>query len=276
MTGPLYHAIFALLLVSSVWGRALADTYELSAPPAGDPEESRPLYTPLTDLLSRETGESFVYVHPGSWFAYQDDMRSGRFQLLLDDAHFASWRITALDHAPVVRTREQATFVVIALKDGRIYSKEDLVGQTVCAKAPPDLGTLGFLAQFDGLFQIPRILETPDPLDRVQNLLTGDCAGAVLARHQYTGSKEIRGVIGQLKIITQTDTYPGLTLTAGPGVPDSLRSTIRTILLSRAGGEVTRALRERLANGSNFVEADPEDYDGLHGMLRDYPGFDTD
>lgn len=276
MTGPLYRVILALLLISSVWGRAFAETYELSAPPALDPEESRSLYTPLMELLSRETGESFVYVHPRSWFAYQDDMRAGRFQLLLDDAHFASWRVTALDHVPVVRTRGQATFVVIAMKDGRIYSKEDLVGQPVCANAPPALGTVGFLAQFNGLFQVPRILETPDPLDRVQKLLTGECAGAVLARHQYTGSKEIRGVIGQLQIITQTDSYPGLTLTAGPGVPDHLRSAIRTILLSRAGGEVTRALREHLANGNNFVEADPEDYDGLHGLLRDYPGFDTD
>lgn len=276
MTAPLYRVILALLLISSVWGRAFADTYVLSAPPVVDPEESRTLYTPLLDLLSRETGESFVHVHPGSWFSYQDDMRAGRFQLLLDAAHFASWRITALDHVPVVRTREQATFVVIAMKDGRIYSKEDLVGRPVCAKAPPDLGTLGFLAQFDGLFQVPRIVEIPDPLDRVQNLLTGECAGAILARHRYTGSKEIRGVAGQLKIITQTDTYPGLTLTAGPGIADNLRSAIRTILLSRAGGEATRALRERLANGSNFVEADPEDYDGLHGMLRDYPGFNSD
>lgn len=269
----LHRVVLALLLVLSAWGQALAETFELSAPPDLDPAESRALYTPLMDLLSRETGETFVYVHSDSWFAYQNDIRAGRFELLLDDAHIASWRIAVLDHVPLVRAREQATFVIIAIKDGRIYSKEDLVGRPVCAPAPPALGTVGFLALFDGLFQVPRILETPDPLDRVQNVLIGDCDAAMLARHQYTGSDEIRSVAGQLKIVTQTDSYPGLTLTAGPGVPDELRGEIQTILLSRAGGNATRALRDRLANGSSFIEADPGEYAELHGLLRDYPGF---
>lgn len=274
MTGLLHRVIIALLFISMFRGQAPADTFEFSAPPDLDPGESRLFYTPLMELLSRETGESFVYVYPGSWFAYQDDMRTGRFQLLLDDAHFASWRITALGDVPLVRAREQVTFVAIAIKDSRIYSKEDLVGQPVCAKAPPNLGTVAFLRKFDGPFRVPQILETPDPLDRVQNLLLGKCAGAVLARGQYLDTDEIRSVAGRLKIITQTDSYPGLTLTAGPGVPDDLRGAIQTVLLSRSGGDATRALRDRIANGSNFVEANPGDYEDLHSLLQDYPGFD--
>lgn len=263
-----------MVLLSGFQGLSLAETYEFSAPPDLGPEESRRLYAPLMQLLGSETGDSFVYVHPGSWFAYQDDMRSGRFQLLLDDAHLASWRIAALDHAPLVKARAQATYVVIAMKEGRIYSKEDLVGLPVCAQAPPALGTLGFLELFDSPFQVPRILETSDYLDRVQKVLTGECAGAVLARHRYTGSDEIRGVAGQLKIVTQTGSYPGVTLTAGTGLSESLHSAIRNVLLSRSGGEATRALRDHLANGSNFVEAEPEDYEGLDGLLEDYPGFE--
>ncbi len=263
-----------MVLLSGFQSPARAETYAFSAPPGLGPEESRRLYAPLMELLGSETGDSFVYVHPGSWFAYQEDMRSGRFQLLLDDAHLVSWRIAALDHAPLVKAREQATFVVIALKESRIYSKEDLVGRPVCAQAPPALGTLGFLELFGSPFQVPRILETPDYLDRVQKVLTGECAGAVLARHRYTASDEIRSVAGQLKIIAQTDSYPGVTLTAGPGLPESLHNAIRNVLLSRSGGEATRALRDHFADGSNFVEAEPEDYEGLDGLLEDYPGFE--
>ncbi len=269
----MYRIVPALLFALSAWGQALADTYAFSAPPGPDADESRALYAPLMDLLSRETGESFVYVHPESQFTYLRDMRAGRFQLLLDEAHFGSWRIANLGHVPMVTTRERITFVAIAMKDGRIYSREDLVGRPVCAEAPPDLGTVGFLEQYRGPFQVPQILPTPDPLDRVQRLLTGGCAGAVLARHLYTGSSEIRGVATRLKIIAQTETYPGLTLTVDPDVPESLRATIRTILLSRSGGLATRALRARYTAGGTFVEAVPDDYDGLHGMLRDYPGF---
>lgn len=274
MSETLHRFVVAILLVTSAWGQAVAEPYVFSAPPGLDAEQSRSIYAPLMNLLSRETGAPFLYAHPESWFAYQRGIRSGRFQLLLDDAHFASWRIAALNHAPVVAAREEATFVTITMKDGRIYSKEDLIGQPVCGKAPPDLGTLGFLEQFEGPFQVPQILPTPDPLDRVQNLLTGVCEAAVLARYHYTDSSEIRGVAARLKIITQTESYPGLTLTAGPGVPEDLRANIRTVLLSRAGGTAAKALRDRYANGSHFIEARPEDYDGLHGMLRDYPGFD--
>lgn len=274
MCCPLYRVILALVLASITRQAPLADTFELSAPPDLDPGESRALYAPLTDLLSRETGETFVYVHPDSWFAYQGDMRAGRYELVLDNAHFAGWRITALDHVPLVRLGERAAFVAIATKDGRIYSREDLVGQPVCARAPPALGTLGFLELFDSLFRVPRILETPDPLDRVQKLLAGECAGAVLARHRYTGSDEIRGVAGRLKIVAQTGSYPGLTLTAGPGVPEDLRRAVQAVLMSRAGGTATRPLRDRLGDGSDFVEASPRDYRQLDLLLRDYPGFD--
>lgn len=270
----MYRIVPALFVALVAWGQALADTYAFSAPPGPDAGESRSLYAPLMDLLSRETGESFLYVHPESRLAYLRDMRAGRFQLLLDDAHFASWRITVQEHVPLVTTRESITFVAIATKDGRIYSREDLVGRPVCARAPPDLGTLGILEQFHGPFRVPQILPVPDHLDRVQSLLTGRCAGTVLARHQYTGSSEIRGVAARLKIIAQTDSYPGLTLTADPRLPERLRATVRNILLSRSGGAATRALRDRYAGGGNFVEANPDNYEGLHEMLRDYPGFE--
>lgn len=273
MSESLYRILVVLFLLSGACSQASARSFELSAPPDIDAAAGRELYQPLAELLTRETGVTFTYVHPGNWFAYQADMRAGRFALLLDDAHFAGWRIAFRDHAPLVRTREELKFVIVAMKEGRVYSKEDLVGQPVCAAPPPALGTLAFLGKYDGPFQVPQVLATPDPLDRVQNMIVGRCAGAVLTRRLYTGSKEIRGVAGQLKIVTETGAYPGLTLTAGPGVSVGLRRQLRTILLSRSGGNATRALRERLAGGSNFVEAATVDYTGLHEMLQDYPGF---
>lgn len=266
-------AVLVLLLISSVWGRTLAETYSVSAPPRLGADEGRRLFAPLTDLLARETGESFIYVHPGSWFAYQRDIRKGRFDLLLDDAHLASWRMAVLGQVPVVRARNPVTFVVIAVKDGKIYSREDLIGRPVCAYPPPDLGTVGFLRKFDGPFQIPLISATSNPLDRVKRLLAGECAGAILARHPYFESEEIRSVSPQLEIVTQTDSYPGLTLTAAADLPDNLRDALQHILLSRAGEKATSDLRNRLSDGSSFVPAHSEEYIGLDDLLRGYPGF---
>lgn len=268
--------VIALLFLAGIPGSALAQSLALSAPPKLDVEASHSLYAPLAALLSSETGETIEYIHPGSWFEYQIDMRKGRFDLMLDDAHFAAWRIKNLDHEPLVRAREQVRFVVIAARDGRVYSKEDLIGEPVCAASPPDLGTLGLLQVFEGFFQVPRVLETRDTLERIERLLAGDCTGAFLARHEYMHTEAINRVSQQLKIVTQSQPYPGLTLTAGGDITPTLANEIKRIFLSRKGGQVTKRIRGELANGSNFVEAAASDYEGLAGLVEGYPAFDGD
>lgn len=267
------RVVLLMLCLANAWVQVHADTLDFSAQPTLGPDESRTLYDPLMELLSRDTGHTFRYIHSDSWFAYQSGMRHGRFDLLLDDAHFASWRIASLGDALLARVREQVRFVVIATKAQRVYSTEDLVARTLCAYPQPDLGTISILRKFDSPFQVPQVVETHIPLDRVRRLLAGDCAGAVLTRHQYYGSDEIRSVASRLKIITQSDSYPGLTLTASRDVPEDLREAIQRILLSRAGGWATRELRDRIASGSSFIEANAEEYKGLDALLREYPGF---
>jgi len=263
----------ALLLSLGVWLQAAADTYSFSAPPELPSRESRQLYGPMLDLLRRETGHVFQYVHPGSHFGYQRGLSERRYDLILDPAHFAAWRLAAGHHVLLARAREDVRFVVIALKQSRVYSREDLIGRPLCAGPPPELGTVAVLQQFDSPFQVPGVEPVPDPLDRVQGLLSGACAGAVLARSLYDSNEDIRRVAGRLKIVAQTSAFPDRTLTADIRVPVDVRNAIRTILLSRAGGEATARLRDRLANAGNFVAVEIGDYEGLETLLRDYPGF---
>ncbi len=269
----LRRLILVLLLVCGAWSQVHADTYTFSSPPRLGAAASRALFAPLMEVLTKGTGESFVYVHPDSWFSYQSDVRKGRFALLLDDAHMAAWRIASRGDVPLVRARQRIRFVLVAVRDGRIYSKEDLIGQPVCAYPPPDLGTVSLLRKFNGPFQVPRIVATAEPIDRVRRLLVGDCAGAVLPRRFYTESEDLRLVAHQLEIITQTDPYPGITLTAAAALPPSLRKAIRDVLLSRSGERATTELRARLAGGDTFVAATKDQYNGIERLLRSYPGF---
>lgn len=265
--------ILVFLLVCGAWSQVHADTYTFSSPPRLGAAASRALFAPLMEVLTKGTGESFVYVHPDSWFSYQSDVRKGRFALLLDDAHMAAWRIASRGDVPLVRARQRIRFVLVAVRDGRIYSKEDLIGQPVCAYPPPDLGTVSLLRKFRGPFQVPRIVPTAGPINRVRRLLVGDCAGAVLPRRFYTESEDLRLVAHQLEIITQTDPYPGITLTAAAALPPSLRKAIRDVLLSRSGERATTELRARLAGGDAFVAATRDQYTGIQRLLRSYPGF---
>lgn len=267
--------VLLLTCLANAWGAVHADTFEFSTPPRLSPAESKALYGPLVELLGRETGQTFRYVHSRDWFAYQLDMQRDRFDLVLDDAHFAGWRITALGHTPLARA-PTVRFVVITDRAGRIYSKEDLVARALCADSQPDLGTLSVLREFEGPFRVPRLVETPAALDRVRRLLNGECAGAVLARHVFTGSEDIRRVSDRLKIIAQSDPYPGLTLTAGSRVSPGLRAAIQRVVLSPSGGRATRLLRRRMTDGGEFIEASTQDYLRLAELLDDYPGYDKE
>lgn len=178
-----------------------------------------------------------------------------------------------LGHLPLARIRPQIRYVVIANKEGRIYSKEDLIARTLCAYPPPDLGTVSILQNFEAPFRVPQVLATRDTMERVRRLLAGRCAAAILPRRLYTRSDEIRGIAHRLKIITQSDAYPGLTFTVSPTLPAELADTIKGLLLSRAGARATSALRDRLADGGDFIEADVAEYEGLDMLLKDYPGF---
>lgn len=264
--------VLLLICLANTWGAVYADTFEFSAPPRLSPAESRGLYGPLVELLGRETGETFRYVHSRDWFAYQLAMQRDRFDLVLDDAHFASWRIAARGHTPLARA-PTLRYVVIADRAGKIYSKDDLVARALCADLQPDLGTLSVLREFKGPFRVPRLVETPAALDRVRRLLNGECAGAVLSRHILRGSEGIRRVSKRLKIIAQSDPYPGLTLTAGTRVSPGLRAAIQRVVLSRSGERATRLLRHLMADGGEFTEADTRDYDRLAELLDDYPGY---
>lgn len=262
-----------LLLAPGICGQALADTYYFSSPPRLNREESESLYTPLLQMLNRSSGESFVYVHPDSWFVYENDMQKGRFDLILDDAHFASWRIALLGHIPLARIEPDVRYVVLANRTGWVYSKEDLIAHSLCAFPPPDLGAVSILQKFEAPFQIPQILATRDPMERVRRLLAGQCAAAILPRRYYSRSVEIRAMAHRLKIITQSDPYPGLTFTSSRNISPELANTIKGVLLSREGARATSKLRNRLADGGDFVEAGIAEYQGLDALLKDYPGF---
>lgn len=238
--------------------------YVFSAPPRGSLQEESALYEPIINYLSRVTGKKIVYRYSSNWLSYSRDMTAGRFDLVFDGPHFNGWREANLGHVPLVRLPEPFVFVTIALAgNARVTNLSGLVGKPVCAHAPPNLGTLILLHQYQDPLAQPIIVDIHGWKNAYQGLIQGRCIAAVLPLKNL---QEFEGQSHVAKVIYRAPPLPNQALSAGPRVSQKMRAEIRAAMLAPAGQNAARNLRQAYAAG-DFVAATRAEYAGLGNLL---------
>lgn len=238
--------------------------YVFSAPPRGPLQEESALYDPIVNYLSRITGKKIVYRYSSNWLSYSRDMTAGRFDLVFDGPHFNGWREANLGHVPLVRLPEPFVFVTVALQsNARVTRLSSLIGKAVCAHAPPNLGTLILLHQYQDPLAQPVIVDIHGWKSAYQGLISGRCVAAVLPLKNL---QEFEGKNAVAKVIYRAAPLPNQALSAGPRVSRQMRQQIRAAMLSPAGQAVTQNLRQAYA-AQDFVAADRAEYAGLGDLL---------
>lgn len=238
--------------------------FVFSAPPRGSYAEEVAAYQPIVDYLSRVTGKRFVYKYSDNWLTYSKDMTSGGYDLVFDGPAFNGWRIDRMNHTPIVKLPEDFVFVVITRKDNaQVTELRHLAGRKVCAHAPPNLGTLTMLSQFDNPARQPFIVETKGWDNAYKALVEGKCAGTVVPIKNM--EKNDRGT---MRVIYRHRALPNQAFSAGPRITPEMRTKIQQALLSEEGKVATANLRSVYA-GKDFVAARTEEYAGLGQMLKD-------
>jgi ABC-type phosphate/phosphonate transport system substrate-binding protein len=263
-------AVVATIAVTAVPGVVAEDDahpFVFSAPPWEEAALARRLLEPVAELVSERTGLDFEYRHQATWLGYVSDMLADELDLVFDEPHFVAWRTARLGHEPLARIRGGMDFVVVARRDDpQIVQLVDLAGFTVCGRPPPDLSTLLLLRRFANPAREPRITVVDSDRERLASVLEGRCRAAPLARESY-----LRYAQGSLpadtRILSHSGTFPRRGFSASGRLPDATRRQIAEALLSAAGAEATRLLRERFAGGLDLVPATGEDYRGLESLL---------
>jgi ABC-type phosphate/phosphonate transport system substrate-binding protein len=263
----------ALLLVCALWAAPFAARADLvlSAAPRESAARSLETYQPIAEFLTKALGQPVVYRHPDNWIVYQSDMRKDVYDLALDGPHFIGWRMAALGHAPVVKFPGQLSFVVIARKDNdRVKTLKDLIGQSLCGFAPPNLATVVTLYEFDNPVRQPALVDVQGFRVAYEGVVSGKCTGGILQTKLYEEyDKEKQAV----KIVFRSQPLPNQGISASKRISPELRAKITEALLSPAGKAATQKLREEFKN-QDLVPAGVLEYDGLGVLLRDVWGFD--
>lgn len=238
--------------------------FVFSAPPRGTYAEEAAIYQPIVEYLSRVTNHKFRYQYSDNWLSYSRDMTNGNYDLVFDGPAFNGWRMEKMSHTPLIKLPEDFVFVVIARKDNHQVSElKQLAGRKVCVHAPPNLGTLTLLSQFDNPARQPSIVEIKGWDVAYQSVADGKCAGTVLPIKNL--EKNDKGVV---KVLYKHKPLPNQALSAGPRIPAQMQARIKHALLSEEGRAVTAKLRAAYA-GKDFVAASAGEYAGLGTLLKD-------
>ncbi len=246
------------------------ETFIFTAPPRENIEKGKHTYGPIASYLSKVLGKNIEYHHPGNWLTYSADMRKDKYDMVFDGPHFVSWRISKINHTPVVKIPGGFIFKFVAYRDNKEISKVDnLVGKRVCGHPPPNQGTLRLYNQFKNPMRLPILVPVKGWRNIYNAMMTGKCDAAILPEKIY---KKVDPKSKNSKVLFSSSPVPGQAITVGKRFNHQDVIKIRKALLSKQGQAATKNLRKRFASPT-LKAANKEEYEGVSQLLADSYGF---
>jgi len=240
-----------------------------TAPPRETQGAGIEIYQPVADYLSQAIGKKVRYKHPGTWGVYRTEMLKGSYDIIFDGPHFNSYRLEKLSHNILVKIPERHEFAVIVRKDKSFQNLSQMAGRSFCTHAPPNLGTLVLLSQFDNPSRQPVIISTNGWENIYNGVASGKCAGGVLP---MANLKKVDKA-NLARVIFKTAAMPNQAFSAGPRVSLEDQMKLAQALASPDAGAPTVKLRAAYKVGDGFALASNQEYQGLAEYLRNEWGY---
>ena len=255
-------AILFLLATPSI---ALGETYSLVVQPILPASQTAKAYRPLIDYLSKETGHSFELKTSPNFLAYWQEVKKGQFNFVLDGAHLTDYRIKKLGYKPLVKVLDVVSFSLVTGPDVLIFEPSELVGKPVASLASPSRGALIIEQLFTQPIRQPLLVEVTNAQDAIKQVLSGKAAGAVIP-------SPLVGGFPQLNVVSTTEQWPHVALSASRSVPADVSEKVTKALLNASntpdGSKMLSAL-----NFPGFEKANADSYDGYGEILKTVWGY---
>lgn len=240
-----------------------------AAPPRETAEKGEEIYGPVAAYLSKALGRPVIYEHPGTWGVYRTEMLRGGYDIVFDGPHFNSYRAEKLNHNIVAKIAKRHEFVVIVRKDEKFNGMKDLAGRTFCTHAPPNLGTLVLLDQFDNPARQPVILNTKGWNNIYKGVASGQCVAGILPElnlKQYDKDQRV-------KVVYKAPVLPNQGFSVGPRLNGTEQAKIAKALTAPEAKEPTAKLRAAYKVGDAFAPTNNDEYVGVSRYLRNEWGY---
>lgn len=248
-----------------------ADALTLSLPVSIPADRAEDLSRDLLGVLSARSGERIALAGHANPLGYVHDLKSGRFDVVIEGPHVLAALAEHGDMVPVAEFKFTLSYVVVVPKhDTRTYEIHDLAGKPVCAGEMPDLFALELTANVGNPTREPVMIPVADYLRRMRFLLSGRCLAATLQTTRYLTLDEAEGA-DELRIIYKSDDLPGFGAAVSSRLEGDRRAAIASALTSAEASWAARGLAVALfGNAAPLAAVDPSRLRPLAGLMDAY------
>jgi len=258
----------AVLMLGFFAPAAQADTYTLIVQPILPATETTKVYAPLISYLSKQTGHTFKLVTSPNFLSYWQeikDINREQYSFILDGPHLTDYKIKKLSYRPLVKVLDVVSFSLVTGPEVLVFEASELVGKPVASLASPSLGALVIEQLFNHPIRQPLLVEVTNAQDAIRKALNGDVSGAVIPTPMV-------GSFPQLNVVSTTDQWPHVALSAARSVPADVSQKVTDALINAGNSPDGQAMLSEL-NFAGFEKATPELYDGYSDILKSVWGY---
>jgi len=255
----------AALFLTGLTTSAFADTYTFVVQPFLPSAETKKAYTPMADYLSKQTGHDIKLVTSPNFLAYWQTMKKGGYDLVLDAAHLTDYRANKMNYRVLAKVLDVVSLSLVTGEDVFVFEPGELVGKRIASLASPSRGAVVLEEFFPNPIRQPVIVEVTNAQDAVKSVLEGKASGAIIP-------SPLVGGFPQLNVVTTTDQWPHIALSASSRVPADVAKKIQDAMINASKTPAGQKMLEDI-NLPGFELADAARYKGYEKTLKGVWGY---
>lgn len=263
-TKILFSLAFIVLVVSFSF-QVSAKEYSFIVQPNFKPDKMKAIYQPFVEYLKKETGATFNVTAEKSFLTYWIKMKKGKYDLIMDAAHFTDYRISHMGYQVLVKMPDTVSFSLITNSNELIFDEKELVGKKLITLPPPSLGSTRLVKMFPNPLKQPRITSTNSAVKAIKAVQKGEYFAALVPTPMLNQFKDVNTV-------RTTQPVPHMAISASSSIDKELQSKIRIALLKASGSEQGRKMLNGLSITS-FKITTAKTYRGYEKLLSGVWGY---
>lgn len=243
-----------------------AAEYKFIVQPILPPEQTKKAFLPLTDYLSKQTGQKITLITAINFLSYWETMKKNtQYDLILDAAHLTDYRIKRMGYNVLAKRADAVSYTLVTGENANVLDPEELIGKSIASIGSPSLGMLRVEEMFPNPLRQPVIVEVDNSVDSIKKVLDGQAVGAMVPT-------PLVGAYPGLLTITTTQQVPHTAISASARVPKDVQNALRKALLDASKTEEGKKMLEAI-NFSSFEKATNKQYAGYESLLEGVWGY---
>jgi len=256
-----------LLIIAGLMfcSNSFATQYDFVVQPIYSPEKMKEVYQPMADYLNKRTGHTFNIVTVKSFVSYWAKMKKGQYDLVLDAAHFADYRVKNLNYTVLAKINDTVSYSLVTNEDVNYFDADELIGQRIATLASPSIGGVRLLNMYPNISRQPVVIGTNNFQETLKKLKSNKVSAALVPTPLISGDSSVNTIM-------VTDPIPHMAISASNRVDKLTKDKIRSALLSVNNSADGKKLLARLKI-TGFEKASNKTYAGYGLLLKDVWGY---